>query len=507
MTAKLELLEAVPSNDLGLAETLRAQELFRAHQERVYRKTDRVFAQLMTAQWLAGILFALWVSPRAWAGSTSQIHVHVWAAIFLGGGITAFPVLLALFRSGDPLTRYTIAVAQMLMGALLIHLTGGRIETHFHVFGSLAFLAFYRDWRVLAPATIVVAADHFLRGMFWPQSVYGVLIASQWRWVEHAAWVVFEDVILVMSCVRGTEELRQIAQHTAGLEFAHKEQARLAIEQSELVSRLRLSQQQVEAATRAKSEFVANMSHELRTPLNAITLYSELLEEGARADGRETDVADLTKLQSASRHLLGLINGILDLSKIEAGKMELDLQTFDIDTMIDELVGAIDPLVRKNGNTLAVSCGSGLGTMHADVTKVRQILFNLLSNAAKFTSGGAIALDVQRTLTDGSPSIQFTVTDTGIGLTPEHKTRLFQPFSQADTSTARKYGGTGLGLALVWRFCQLMGGDVSVESPSEGGTRFIVHLPETVMDHPERGLRPFPGLHHSSKSNPALVAG
>jgi signal transduction histidine kinase len=505
MTPRLESLE-MRSADLDLAETLRGQELFRAHQERVYRKTDRVFAQLMTAQWLAGILFAVWVSPRAWAGSTSQIHVHVWAAVFLGGGITAFPVLLALFRSGDRFTRYTIAVAQMLMGALLIHLTGGRIETHFHVFGSLAFLAFYRDWRVLVPATIVVAADHFLRGMFWPQSVYGVLIASQWRWVEHAAWVVFEDVILVMSCVRGTEELRQIAQHTAGLEFAHKEQARLALEQSELVSRLRLSQQQVEAATRAKSEFVANMSHELRTPLNAITLYSELLEEGARADGRDTDVADLTKLQSASRHLLGLINGILDLSKIEAGKMELDLQTFDINTMIAEIVGAIDPLVRKNGNTLTVMCDGELGTMHADVTKVRQILFNLLSNAAKFTSGGAISLDVRRTLTNGSASIQFIVTDTGIGLTPEHKTRLFQPFSQADTSIARRYGGTGLGLALVWRFCQLMGGDVSVESPSEGGTRFIAHLPETVMEHPERGLRPFPGLGLSPESDAALVA-
>jgi two-component system, sensor histidine kinase and response regulator len=506
MTATPDRSEAVPSSDLALAETTRGQELFRAHQERVYRKTDRVFAQLMTAQWLAGIVFALWVSPRAWAGSTSQVHVHVWAAVFLGGGITVFPVLLAIFRSGDSLTRYTIAVAQMLMGALLIHLTGGRIETHFHVFGSLAFLAFYRDWRVLAPATIVVAADHFLRGMFWPQSVYGVLLASQWRWVEHAAWVVFEDVILVMSCVRGTEELRQIAQHTAGLEFAHKEQARLALEQSELVSRLRLSQQQVEAATRAKSEFVANMSHELRTPLNAITLYGELLEEGARADGRETDVADLTKLQSASRHLLGLINGILDLSKIEAGKMELDLQTFDLKTMIDELVGAIDALVQKNRNTLRVTLGSQLGTMHADATKVRQILFNLLSNAAKFTSGGVVTLDVRRTLSDGVASIQFTVKDTGIGLTTEHKARLFQPFSQADSSTARKYGGTGLGLALVWRFCQLMGGDVKVDTPLEGGARFVVYLPVTVMDHPERGLRPFPGLPRTSDTVEMLIA-
>src|SRR5213075_1680676 len=142
-------------------------------------------------------------------------------AIFLGGAVSSLPIALALLMPGRTVTRHVIAVAQMLWSALLIHLTGGRIETHFHVFGSLAFLAFYRDWKVLVPATVVVAADHFLRGMFWPQSVYGVLVASQWRWLEHAAWVVFEDVILVMSCVRGTEELRQIAQHTAGLEFAH----------------------------------------------------------------------------------------------------------------------------------------------------------------------------------------------------------------------------------------------------------------------------------------------
>ena len=172
----------------------------------------------MGFQWIAGIVFALWVSPLAWYGSVSRTHLHVWAAIVLGGIISLFPALLGLLRPGRPSTRYTIAVAQMLMGALLIHLTGGRLETHFHVFGSLAFLAFYRDWRVLIPATIVVALDHMLRGMFWPQSVYGVLVASQWRWVEHAAWVVFEDVFLVVSCLRSVAEMRETAERTATLE-------------------------------------------------------------------------------------------------------------------------------------------------------------------------------------------------------------------------------------------------------------------------------------------------
>ena len=148
---------------------------------------------------------------RRWPGPApvSRTHLHVWAAVVLGGLISLFPALLGLFRPGRPSTRYTIAMAQMLMGALLIHLTGGRIETHFHVFGSLAFLAFYRDWRVLVPATIVVALDHMLRGMFWPQSVYGVLVASQWRWLEHAAWVIFEDIFLVVACRRSVAEMRR----------------------------------------------------------------------------------------------------------------------------------------------------------------------------------------------------------------------------------------------------------------------------------------------------------
>ena len=163
-----------------------------------------MFAALMVVQWLAGVTVALMLSPRVWAGAAGGVHPHVWAAVFLGAALSSLPVFLALARPGRFSTRCTIAVAQALWSALLIHLSGGRIETHFHVFGSLAFLAFYRDWRVLVPATVVVAADHVLRGLFFPQSVYGVLTASPWRWAEHAGWVLFEDVFLVLACVRST---------------------------------------------------------------------------------------------------------------------------------------------------------------------------------------------------------------------------------------------------------------------------------------------------------------
>lgn len=196
----------------------RGDELFKEHQQQIYRDTDKLFARLMILQWLAGIGAALIITPLAWNGVSNAIHIHVWASIFIGGIITLFPVWLTRVWPGAAITRYVIAVAQMLMSALLISLTGGRIETHFHVFGSLVILSFYRDWRVLIPATIVVAVDHFLRGVYWPYSVYGVLVASPWRSMEHAAWVVFEDVFLVISCLRSVREMRAIASRTAALE-------------------------------------------------------------------------------------------------------------------------------------------------------------------------------------------------------------------------------------------------------------------------------------------------
>jgi signal transduction histidine kinase len=464
----------------------RADVLFDEYQQDIYRRTDRMFAWLMGLQWVAGIVFALWVSPLAWSGTVSSIHLHVWAAVVLGGVVCLFPAALALLRPGQPSTRYTVAVAQMLMSALLIHLTGGRIETHFHVFGSLAFLAFYRDWRVLVPATVVVALDHMLRGIFWPQSVYGVLVSSHWRWIEHAAWVVFEDVFLIVSCRRTAAEMRERAERTAALEQEVRTRQAAEDEARALVEELRVAQKHAEAATRAKSDFLASMSHELRTPLNAIILYSELLQELAEDQGQQSFILDLQRIQSSGKHLLELINGILDLSKIEAGKMTLSIETFEIRTLLDQLRDTAEPLARKNDNTLDVRCDNRVDTMAADLTKTRQILLNLLSNAAKFTRGGRIELDVRPCTLHGRAAIAFTVSDSGVGMTKEQAANVFDPFTQADVTTTRKYGGTGLGLALVARFCRLMGGEVNLESTPAVGSRFSVRLPvEVVADTAE----------------------
>jgi signal transduction histidine kinase len=260
-------------------------------------------------------------------------------------------------------------------------------------------------------------------------------------------------------------------------ELAHRAQ-QLAM----LVEELRVTQRQAEAATRAKSDFLASMSHELRTPLNAIILYSELLQEEAEDHGNGSSIADLQRIQSAGKHLLDLINGILDLSKIEAGKMGLSLEDFEVKAMLGELVDTVAPLVQKNSNVLTVHCADDVGTIHGDLTKTRQILLNLLSNASKFTKLGSITVDVRRRSIDGVPCVEFGVADTGVGMTEAQTLKVFEAFTQADVTTTRKYGGTGLGLAIVSRFCELMGGSVSVKSQPGEGARFIVHLPVEMVD-------------------------
>src|SRR6202030_1659535 len=198
-----------------------AAEHFQDHCQQVWQRTDRMFAGLMALEWLASIGVALWITPLTWIGAASSIHLHVLAAIFLGGAISAFPILLVFLRPGRAITRHIIAVSQMLASALLIHLTGGRIETHFQIFGSLAFLAFYRDWRVLVTASVVVAFDHFLRGTYWPRSIFGTIGADSLRWIEHAGWVLFEDVFLFIMCHQSIREMRAIAGRQAELELTN----------------------------------------------------------------------------------------------------------------------------------------------------------------------------------------------------------------------------------------------------------------------------------------------
>jgi two-component system sensor histidine kinase/response regulator len=555
----------------------RAEELFQQHRQQIFRQTDQLFAKLMLFQWVACIVLALVLSPFTWNGESSQIHLHVWAAIFVGGAISLFPVWMTRVWPGAVVTRHVVAVAQMLMSALLIGLTGGRIETHFHVFGSLVILSFYRDWRVLVPATIVVALDHFLRGVYWPYSVYGVLSASPWRSMEHAGWVIFENIFLVISCFRSINEMRFIANRTAALETSDQSSRQLFEEapigmavvglderfkqvntrfagmvgfsEQELLSRtpldithpedlaetkrlvagmlagtercsvekryvrkdgetlwvtrtaciirdkagqpvhflimvediterkraeaaLREAKEEADRANRAKSEFLSRMSHELRTPLNAILGFGQLLD---RQNPTEQQRSRVQHIISAGRHLLNLINEVLDISRIEAGHLQLSVEPVAVAVVLEEALDLMRPLAADRSMELSVDARleSDLHVL-ADGQRLKQVLLNLLTNAVKYTAiGGRVEVSVD---TSDPTRLRVVVTDTGTGIAPEKLSRLFTPFDRLGLELSG-VEGTGLGLALCQRLMHAMGGEIGVDSRVGKGSAFWIELP------------------------------
>ena len=450
-----------------------ADQLFREAVWENHARTDRLFAVLMVVQFAAGVAIATVVSPLAWRGTAASVHPHVWAAVVLGGAIASLPVWLAFHRPGRASTRVTIAVAQGLFGTLLIHLTGGRIETHFHVFVSLAFLALYRDWRVLAAATAVAAVDHVVRGAVFPLGVYGTATAGPWRWAEHVAWVAFEDVVLVIGAVRGTREMRAVADHTAALQASEGRLRAATVTAEAATAAAQTATAAARAASLSKSAFLANMSHEIRTPVAAIVGYAGLLVDGDPASPERA--AAPAAIGRNARHLLALVGDVLDVSKIEAGRMTVERLATDLPRLVADVAGLMRPRAADKRLAFAVAFdGPVPRTVHTDPLRVRQVLVNLIGNATKFTpAGGSVTL---RVACPGTSAVSFAVVDTGIGLTPDQAGRLFQPFTQADESTTRRFGGTGLGLTISRRLAELLGGGLTVASTPGTGSTFTATI-------------------------------
>jgi signal transduction histidine kinase/ActR/RegA family two-component response regulator/HPt (histidine-containing phosphotransfer) domain-containing protein len=422
-----------------------------------------MFAVLMVLQWIGGVIMALVVSPRTWSGPESKLHPHVMMAVIGGGALAALPVFMAIAHPGQLATRMVIASSQVLFSVLLIDLSGGRIETHFHVFGSLAFLAAYRDPRVLIPATVIVAVDHLVRGMWWPESVFGIATASNWRWLEHAGWVLFEDLFLVIVILQSRREMRELAQHTAQLEERETE--------------LQRAMQAAEHANRTKSKFLANMSHEIRTPLNGILGFTEVLLRDRGQSSVNQQHEYLRTIRKSGQHLLALINDVLDISKIEADQLNVESIPCCPKQIIAEAVSVLRVGAMEKGIGLDYRWEGAIPrVIHTDPYRFKQLLLNLVGNAIKFTHQGAVLIVARIDRSDDKPALVMEVRDTGIGIPREKLDLVFQPFVQADDSVTRRYGGTGLGLAIARKIANALGGELTASSVVGQGSTFTVRI-------------------------------
>ena len=485
--------------------------LFEEHQRQVWCDNDRMFAVLLFVEWIVSIGTALWISPKAWEGKMSHVHPHVWAAILLGGLITAVPIALAVLRPGMTLTRHCIAIGQMCFSALLIHLSGGRIEAHFHIFGSLAFLAFYRDWRVLTTATLVVAADHLLRGAFWPQSVFGTFTREPWRWAEHAGWVAFEDVFLVISCLAGVREMKTIAHRQVEREklFVQKELSRRA----------------------GMAEVATSVLHNVGNVLNSVNISASLVVDQVRQskvpnlakavgmlNEHEHDLSEFVTTHEKGRQIpaylgklatfLGqeqtaMLSELNDLVKnIDhiKGVVAMQQSYASVSGMIEEvgLVELLEDALRVNLTSIerhkiqVVREFAGIPPVSVDKHKVLQILVNLVSNAMHATKAndvgyadGCNAASLERlakrlilriqliSRNDANEQVaRLQVIDNGSGILPENLTRIFQH------GFTTRSDGHGFGLHYCANAAKEMGGSLTVYSEGTGkGATFTLELP------------------------------
>lgn len=438
----------------------RAETLFTAYRDENASRTSRAMGVLMLVQWGFAVVLSLVVSPRTWEGRASSLHVHVVAAVVLGGVISSLPLFLVWKFPAAVTTRMVVAVAQMLWSALLIHLAGGRIETHFHIFGSLAFLAFYRDWRVLVPATLVVVGDHAARGVFWPESVYGITNPEWWRFLEHAGWVVFEDIFLVLACQRGVAELRTVALRQAEAE---------AVLQDARDTHDALSRTEKLAAV---GQLAASVGHELRNPLaavrNSVTYISKrvlapnasptVIQDDKRI-GQFFQVVE-QELNSCSR----FISDLLDFARERPpARVPCPLRP-----LVQEAIALIPP---REGVEVVNDVSDALPVPDLDKDQFRQVVANLVQNATEAVpTGRGGSVRVGASGGDGLPWT-LTVTDDGTGMSEDVARKIFEPLFTTKTR------GTGLGLAIVAGLVKSHGGTINVQSAVGQGSTFSVELP------------------------------
>ena len=454
----------------------RSEELFKQHRTQVYKETDRVFAWLMVAQWVFGLFIALVFSPYGWEGKVKSLHMHVQLAIFVGAALSALPIALAILRPGSTLTRHVVAVSQMLWSALLIHLSGGRIETHFHVFGSLAFLSFYRDYRILLTATVTVAGDHLLRGLLWPESVYGLLNPEWWRFLEHAFWVVFENTILTLACLRAMREMRQMAEKRAEAEALTVSEREKSQRLDQALADLQASHQTLVRTERlaAVGQLAASVGHELRNPLtvirNAVSYIGKKLSDPRIAqyvtDPRMNSFIGVIdrELNASSK----IISDLLDFAR----ERPLALRPCPLRPLVAE---AIDVVPMRSNVEVVNEISDTAPIPSLDKDQFRQVVINLVQNAVEAMPedrSGTVRISSEG---GGETPWRLRVRDNGSGIPRDIVDNIFQPLFTTKTK------GTGLGLAIVATMIQRHKGSIQVTSESGVGSEFVIELPPSFQ--------------------------
>nr|HEX4315336.1 ATP-binding protein [Kofleriaceae bacterium] len=473
-----------------MTERARAAELLVDARERVYARTSRMFLGLFVGQWLFAIALAAVTSPYAFEGSTRSVHLHLQLAIFLGGAINVLPCALLVARPSWWLTRHCVAAVQMLWSALLIVLTGGRIETHFHVFGSLAFIAFYRDWKLLVTATIVVSIDHLARGVWWPDSVYGIANPEWWRFLEHAAWVTFEDVVLVWGCVRGVSDLRETADRTAEIEHA---KGRVVAIVDERTRELRASIEQLARAKKLESigRLAAGVAHEINTPIqfvgDSIDFVGHAVGELVAAASRRRDafagvddlefvLAELPRALARAGEGVERVASIVRSMKVFAHPDRTEMAHVDLNAAIESTT-----VIARNEYRYVADLELQLGELPpvcCHVGEINQVVLNMVVNAAHAIesvvgASGSRGRIVVATFRDRGDAC-IDITDTGAGIPADLRDKVFDPFFT--TKPAGK--GTGQGLAMAHAVVvEKHRGSLSFDSELGAGTTFHIRIP------------------------------
>ena len=479
-----------------MSETLggerRVEELYERQRLDAARATEGIFFVLMPVQWAAALFFAFWLSPLTWSGPESRTHIHVYAALLFGGAIV-LPAMGVIRRSpGATSTRFVVAAAQVLMGILLIHLCGGRIETHFHVFGSLAILAFYQDWRVLALASTLVAVDHFIRGLYWPQSAYGVVSVESWRFLEHGAWVVFEDVFLLMGISDRLRDMRQIACRQVELERLNAQVERRVEERTRELEQSQERMRQSEKLS-AVGQLAAGVAHEINNPLGVILGFAQGMSRQVAAE----DALGLP-VRSIEREALrckALVQNLLTFARTS----QADRAALAVNPAVEQALALVRPQAKLAGVRVSASLGEGLPPVLGSKTQLEQVIMNLAKNAIDAMPAGG-SLDIATDLLDDAPHswVRLRFTDDGAGIPADVLPRIFDPFF-----TTKPLGqGTGLGLSLVNEIVQKHSGDVVVES-RPGRTVFTVRLPVRTGEELERRERVDREARRLARSEPA----